>query len=171
MKTASTKTASTKTCLVTVAKKGNDASILDAALAPSMTREDVSAAGGVMSTLALNFLAGTVHADVRTACEKSVSVGFPNMSNADKQAMRVLLPLTPVALRKAWATYVAGLKALRGVSLQALAKASKGKTATPTASFKDLVIEWALANDSAFAKLPVGLFDLIIAVMPEEKKV
>ena len=155
--------------IVTVSKSKTEVATLDASLSPVMTMGDVTAAVAVTSSLALNFLAGNVHADI-LAC-KNISTSFPRMGNADKQALRVLLPLKAENIRASWATYVASLKSLRGVSLQALAKAAKGKAATATESFKDRVIAWATLpeNKAAFDALPRGLADLIIDILPEEK--
>ena len=144
---------------------------IDATLSPVIRAADLSAVSTVLRDLAMNFMAGNVHAAIIAANDAKGGIGkaFPAIGQGNKQAIRDLLPLKSAVIRKAWATLQKAAKRKTPVSLQALAKACKPTATTAPESFKAKVVAWAEKNPAQLKTLPVALFDLIAEILPEEK--
>lgn len=139
------------------------------AIAPVKASE-VKASGSVMQSLCLNIISGRIDPEIREAIKKTGGIARlfnGTISDPDVAALKRVTSVTPEALRTAWATYVGNAKRVRCISLQALRKSLNEPAAEKSASFKELVIAWAVANPDALDTLPVELFDIIIAAMPK----
>jgi len=143
---------------------------IDATDAPVITAAEVTVADTVMRNLAMNFLAGVVSQDIIDANSGKGGLGaaFPLMTQANKQAIRKLITLKPSVIRDAWANKQLTAKRKSKVGLQGLAVACSPKT-PPTEGFKEKVLAWALDHKAEVLKLPLGLYDIIADIMPDEK--
>lgn len=138
------------------------------AIAPVKASE-VKASGSIMQSLCLNIVSDRLDPEIREAIEKKGGIARlfnGTISDPDVAALKRVTSVKPEALRTAWATYVGNAKRVRCISLQALRK-SLNEPAEKSATFKELVIAWAVANPDALDTLPVELFDIIIAAMPK----
>jgi len=130
---------------------------MDCMAAPVISPKEIAATGGIMLGFCLNLLAGTADASITP---ESVSTLFPHMSEADKSALRNCLKAKPLAMRKAWGTYVATLKRQTTLNLQGLAKALKGKSAVQADSLSKALTAWC--TDNRDTVLPVELYDIFV---------
>jgi hypothetical protein len=136
----------------------------------SMTADDVLGSTKTLSMLAMNILAGNVHATILEAHAKKgglVKLFKPKnsaacMSNADLQALRVTLAAKTSMLQKAWVAYCGKTK-VRGVTLQALKK-SLAEPGEERVSFKDAMsafckdhAEWVKGKTC-----PIELHDILV---------
>jgi hypothetical protein len=141
---------------------------------------ELMAANSVQAALCLNLMAGNTHADIVAAHEKHGGIArlFPTMANADKNALKKCLDSTPAKLQAAWAAHAANVKRIRGISLQAIAKAiSEPKAKSDKISLREALATWC-AEDSnkkiMDAKgFPQSLYDILADydLLGEEKEV
>lgn len=142
----------------------------DALAVTPVKASEVKASGHIMQSLCLNIISGRLDPEIREAIKKTGGIArlFNGaISDPDVAALKRVTSVTSEALRTAWATYVGNAKRVRCISLQALRKSLNEPAAEKSATFKELVIAWAVANPDALDTLPVELFDIIIAAMPK----
>lgn len=156
--------------LVTLEKntKG-EAHIVNANSIGAVKATELNAADDIKQAFALNILAGHVDADIMTANSKHGGLArlFPNMANADRNAIKHLLGTDRADLLAAWEARCDRAKRVRPLSLQALAKAHKDANREPSeqsATFKEQFLAvWenlpAKTRDSAAL---VKMYDLAI---------
>ena len=159
-------------------EKGNDGALrnINALAAPVITVAELTASTSVMEGLCLNLMAGSVDKSIAEAHAKRGGLRrlFPKFANADINALKVCMDCKPETLVAAWQKHAETVKRIRGLSLQAIAKATKEpKQSGDKITLRDAMLAWCadatnekIMNSKAF---PQSLVDIFIQydLLPE----
>ena len=153
-----------KSISVCVKKEKDDLTMRNVLDVATIKAEEVNTADNVKEALCLNMMAGRVDPAITEAhaVRGRLAKLFPNMPNAELNALRKCLDAKPEILVAGWAEFAAEAKRIRGVSIQALAKAI-AEPGEKKLTLKDALTTWCEENPKALTArtFPVGLFDIL----------
>jgi hypothetical protein len=134
----------------------------DAFLSPVITGGEIKTAGGAMRHLCMNILAGRLDPEIAEAIAKKGGIARLFNGSLDDQsvsALKKVTKVTPDAMRKAWAAYVARMSRVRTISLQSMAKALV-EPKEPTATLKDAMTAYFAGKTAD--KIDADLYDIAV---------